>query len=60
MPKIEFENARSEVNTLATLPFFQGEYEAKTVIISIPSSQQLIPPILDMDNLRFFLSAPQL
>ena len=58
MPEIEFEDAKSEANTLATLPSFQGEYEAKTEIIPIPSSQQLIPPILDTANLRAILSAP--
>ena len=58
MTEIEFEDAKSEANTLATLPSFQGEYEAKIEIIPIPSSQQLIPPILDMANLRAVLSAP--
>ena len=58
MTEIEFEDAKSEANTLATLPSFQGEYEAKIEIIPIPSSQQLIPPILDTANLRAVLSAP--
>ena len=57
MTKIEFEDAKSEGNTLATLPSFQGEYE-KIDIIPIPSSQQLIPPNLDTANLRVVMSTP--
>ena len=45
----------SETNTLATLPSFQGDYEARMDIIPIPSSQQLIPLIKDTANLQAIL-----
>ena len=56
--ELECTDDRSENNTLATLPSFQGEYEAKIYIIPIPSSQQLILPIKDIANLQAILSAP--
>ena len=58
IPEIKFEDIKSEANMLVTLSSFQGEYEAKTDIIPILSSQQLIPLILDTANLRVILSAP--
>ena len=55
---LECVNKGSKTNTLATLPFFQGEYEARTDIVPISYSQQLILPIKDTANLQAILSTP--
>ena len=37
------DDGNSEANTLATLPSFLGEYEAKTDVLQVPQSQQVTP-----------------
>lgn len=48
----------TKANTLATLPSFLGEYEAKIEIFPIPQSQQIAPKAKDTANLQAILSAP--
>ena len=44
--------------TLRTLPYFQGEYEAKSKTKKIPSQQHQSPKILDVGNLTKLLATP--
>ena len=45
------DDGNSKANTLATLPSFLGDYEAKTKIIPVPQSQQVTPRVKDTANL---------
>ena len=52
------DDGNSEANTLATLPSFLGDYEAKTEVLQVPQSQQVTPGVKDTANLQAILSAP--
>ena len=52
------DDENSEANTLATLPSFLGDYEAKTEVLQVPQSQQVTPGVKDTANLQAILSAP--
>ena len=52
------EDQDSEANTLATLPSFLGEYEAKTEIVQVPQSRQITPNRKETAHLQAILSAP--
>ena len=52
------DDENSEANTLATLPSFLGEYEAKTEVLQVPQSQQVTPGVKDTANLQVILLTP--
>ena len=51
------DDGNSEANTLATLSYFLGEYEAKMEVLQVPQSQQVTPRVKDTANLQAILLA---